>query len=180
MRRTLRAFIIGIALLIALSSLCPALAVTPTDWSADNPSDLQEGHLFAQSAIAIDYNTGEVLFSKNPDARMFPASTTKIMTLLLALESGIPLETEITVPQEAVDIPKDSSTIPISAGEVLTFEDLLYGFMMRSGNDGAIAIAITCSGSVNAFVAAMNQRAADLGCTNTHFSNPHGYHENDH
>ena len=84
MRRTLRAFIIGIALLIALSSLCPALAVTPTDWSADNPSDLQEGHLFAQSAIAIDYNTGEVLFSKNPDARMFPASTTKIMTMLPA------------------------------------------------------------------------------------------------
>lgn len=170
-------YLICIALILTGAS---AYAVTPSDWSAENPEDLQEGHIFSQSAILIDYETGEVLFEKNADARMFPASTTKIMTLMLALESGIAMDTVVTIPEQAVDIPSDSSKIPVSAGEQLSFEDLLYGFMLNSGNDGAVAIAIIVSGSEDQFVAEMNARAQELGCTNTHFVNSHGYHDNDH
>lgn len=169
------------ALLVSLI-LCvfPAYAATPNDWSKETPELLEAGHLFGQCAIAMDAETGTVLFEKNPDEHMFPASTTKIMTLLLALESGIPMDTMVTVTQEAANIPSDSSVIPIAVGEQLSFQDLLYGFMMKSGNDGAVAIAIQVSGSVEQFVALMNQRAQELGCTNTHFANPHGYHNDMH
>jgi len=180
MTRRLRAITLYIIICILLLISVSASATTPSDWSASAPENLEEGHLFAQSAILIDYETGEVLFAKNPDARMFPASTTKIMTLLLALESGIPLDTMVTIPAQALDIPSDSSTVPVSAGEQMPFGDLLYGFMMKSGNDGAIAIAIIVSGSEEQFVIEMNNRARELGCTNTNFVNSHGYHDNNH
>lgn len=180
MNRLLRALSICLALVVLALTCASAYAVTPSDWSEENPGDLQEGHLFAQSAILIDYETGEVLFEKNADARMFPASTTKIMTLMLALESGIAMDAVITIPDQAENIPSDSSRIPVSAGEQMSFEDLLYGFMLNSGNDGAVAIAIIVSGSEEQFVNEMNARALELGCTNTHFANSHGYHDNDH
>ena len=77
---------------------------------------------------------------------MFPASTTKIMTLMLALESGISLDTVVTIPEEVKDVPEGSSVVPVYAGENMTFRDLLYGLMLRSGNDGAIAIAVIVEG----------------------------------
>lgn len=180
MTKRMRAITIFLLALLMAAISTSALAVTPTDWSADNPENLQEGHIFSQSAILIDYETGQVLFEKNPDARMFPASTTKIMTLMLALESGIPMDTVVTIPAQAVNVPADSSKVPVSAGEQMTFKDLLYGFMLNSGNDGAVAIAIIVSGSEEQFVAKMNERAAGLGCTNTNFVNSHGYHDNNH
>lgn len=180
MNRRLRAFFIYLICTVIMLAGVSGYAATPSDWSADNPENLQEGHIFSQSAILIDYETGEVLFEKNADARMFPASTTKIMTLMLALESGIAMDTVVTIPEQAVNVPSDSSKIPVSAGEQLSFEDLLYGFMLNSGNDGAVAIAIIVSGSEDQFVAEMNARAQELGCTNTHFVNSHGYHNGDH
>lgn len=177
MKKTLQALALVLVILLISGT---ALAVTPQDWDKDHPENLESGHLFAASAILMDQETGHILFSKDPDALMFPASTTKIMTLLLALESDIDPDTVITIPQEAVEIPSDSSKIPVQAGEQITWKDLLYGFMMRSGNDGAIAIAIRVSGSVEAFVERMNERAAELGCVNTHFANPHGYHDANH
>ena len=180
MNRRLRALSIFLICFVLMLTGVSAYAATPSDWSADHPEDLKEGHIFSQSAILLDYETGEVLFEKNADARMFPASTTKIMTLMLALESGIAMDAVVTIPDQAVNIPSDSSKIPVSAGEQLPFEDLLYGFMLNSGNDGAVAIAILVSGSEEQFVAEMNARAQELGCTNTHFVNSHGYHDNDH
>ena len=168
-----------LALLIGLSGL-PVLAVTPDDYAMNAPEALQEGHLYAESALLIDAVTGEALFSKNAGVRMYPASTTKIMTLMLALESGISLDQRVTVPREAADIPEGSSLVPVKPKDQLTWRDLLYGFMLSSGNDGANAVAVLCDGSLDAFVERMNARAAELGCQGTHFVNAHGYHDKNH
>ncbi len=180
MRPVTRALSLFLLLLFFATVPLSALAATPQDWSSDHPELLEEGHLFAESALVMDEDTGEILFSKNPDARMFPASTTKIMTLMLALESGISLDTMVTIPKEVNDVPEGSSVVPVTAGEQMTFRDLLNGLMLRSGNDAAIAVSVIVSGSEDAFVALMNQRATDLGCVNTHFVNPHGFHDGNH
>ena len=172
---------IAFLLALAIALLCGgALAETPADYNTKVPQMLREGHLYADSAILVDATSGDVLFSKNAKARMYPASTTKVMTLLLALESGIAMDTTIVIPQAAAEIPADSSLIPVFPGDMMTFRDLLYGFMLTSGNDGANAIAVLVSGNVEAFVEKMNRRAKELGCEDTHFANPHGYHDPQH
>ena len=172
---------VAIVLAAAIALLCGgALAESPTDYNRNVPQLLKEGHLYADSAILVDATSGDVLFSKNARARMYPASTTKVMTLLLALESGIAMDTTIVIPQAAAQIPADSSLIPVFPGDLMTFRDLLYGFMLTSGNDGANAIAVLVSGNVEAFVDRMNRRAKELGCEDTHFVNPHGYHDPQH
>ena len=179
MRRHIR----WIAILLALATALlwsGALAESPADYNTKVPQLLREGHLYSDSAVLVDATSGDVLFSKNARTRMYPASTTKVMTLLLALESGIAMDTTIVIPQAAAQIPADSSLIPVFPGDMMTFRDLLYGFMLTSGNDGANAIAVLVSGNVEAFVARMNKRAQELGCEDTHFANAHGYHDPDH
>ena len=175
-RRFLSAFA---ALALALCALSTALGET-AEYDRNAPQNLLPEHLFAESALLVDEDSGEVLFSKNSRVRMFPASTTKIMTLMLALESGIPLDSPVTIPAEAADIPEGSSVIPVMPGDVVSFADLLYGFMLSSGNDGANAIAVLVDGSIPAFVEHMNRRAAELGCEGTHYVNAHGYHDPEH
>ena len=165
---------------LLLAFLPAALAEEVQPWSRERPEYLVDAHLFSQSALLMDGDTGEVLYAKNAEIRQYPASTTKVMTLLLAVESGIPLNETITIPAAAADVPEGSSVVPVTPGEQMSFADLLYGFMMRSGNDGANAIAVLVSGSIDAFVARMNARAAELGCANTHFVNAHGYHDENH
>ena len=169
-----------LAVIVALMCAGPSLAETPSDYNRNVPQLLREGHLYADSAILVDAQNGDVLFSKNARRRMYPASTTKVMTLLLALESGIAMDTPIVIPKQAADIPADSSLVPVFPGDMMTFRDLLYGFMLTSGNDGANAVAVMVSGSVEAFVDRMNKRARELGCEDTHFANPHGYHDVQH
>ncbi|MFR5853860.1 MAG: peptidoglycan-binding protein [Lachnospiraceae bacterium] len=111
--------------------------------------------------------------------RRYPASTTKILTLMVALESG-GLEDIVTIPQEAADVPADSSLVPVTPGEQMRKLDLLYGLMIRSGNDAANAIAVLEAGSVEAFVERMNEKAAQIGMGDSHFANPHGYHDEGH
>lgn len=166
-------------LMIVLSGM-PALGETPADYDINQPHNLKQEYLFAESALLVDEDSGEVLFSKNSKVRMYPASTTKIMTLMLALESGVDLESMVTIPQEAAQIAEGSSVIPVSPGDVMTFRDLLYGFMLSSGNDGANAIAVLTEGSIEAFVSHMNRRAEELGCQGTHYVNAHGYHDPEH
>ena len=169
------------ALVFVLLLISPvAAAVTPDDYDAATPANLENDHLYAEAALLVDMDSGEALLTKNARVRMYPASTTKIMTLLLALESDIPLDQPVTVPKEAGNVPKGSSVIGIKPGDVLTWLDLLYGFMLKSGNDGSNAIAVLVSGSIPAFVERMNQRAAELGCEGTHFTNAHGYHDENH
>lgn len=128
----------------------------------------------AKSAIVMDADSGAVLYEKAADERRAPASTTKIMTLWLAAEHG-GLSRVVTVPDSAGRAPDGSSRVPVYPGEKMPFEDLLYSLMIKSGNDAANAIATLTSGSVEAFVSEMNARARQLGLSDTHFSNAHGY-----
>ncbi len=179
MHRKLSA-LLALILILAVAAAAPALAFTPDDYDALNPSQLTADMLYSQAAVLMDADSGNVLFGKNERDRMNPASTTKIMTLLLGIESGIPLDQEIAIPQAAADIPGDSSIIPVYPGDTMTFGDLLLGFMIASGNDGANAVAVLVSGSVESFVERMNQRAVEIGCTGTHFANAHGYTNENH
>lgn len=159
-------------------TLGPANKTGP-NYDSEHPESLTADQLYAEAAILIDQSSGKVLFEKNPDKKMYPASTTKVMTLLLALEYGH-LNDVVTIPKEAADVPGDSSLVPVKPGEKMPFIDLLHGFMIRSGNDAGNAIAVIVAGSVDKFVDLMNQRAAELGCSGTHFANPHGYYDDNH
>ncbi len=175
-----RRFTAALVATLLLLCLIPAWAESPAEYDINAPQNLVAGHLFAESALLVDEDSGEVLFTKNSRVRMYPASTTKIMTLLLALESDIPLDGQVTIPPEAAQIPEGSSVIPVQPGDVMKFEDLLYGFMLSSGNDGANAIAVLVDGGIEPFVARMNARAQELGLEGTHYVNAHGYHDSEH
>ena len=130
-----------------------------------------EGAVSAQSAILVDAQSGRVLFEKNADERRLLASTTKIMTGLLVCQTQ-ELTREVCVPAEAAGV--EGSSLYLKAGQRVTIETLLYGLLLRSGNDAAVALAIAASGSVEAFCARMNEQARALGMQNTHFENPNG------
>ena len=134
----------------------------------------------AKSALLIDLNTGRVVYEQDADERIYPASLTKIMTCLLALENGN-LSDVVTVSASALeDLDIDSSVAGLQVGEQMTLENLLYCMMVVSGNDACNVIAEHIAGSITDFVRMMNQRAYELGCLNTHFSNPHGLHDENH
>ena len=191
-----------LSLLLLLSSLTlPLLAVdaetaadpeqTQTD-SADAPAEddsVPEDRLLssrtsfsvaAKAALLIDLNTGRAVYEQDADERVYPASLTKIMTCLLALENGN-LSDVVTVSASALDdLDADSSVAGLQVGEQMTLENLLYCMMVVSGNDACNVIAEHIAGSITDFVRMMNQRAYELGCLNTHFSNPHGLHDENH
>lgn len=152
---------------------------TPQDYNENEPLILNEGNLYATAAILLEAVSGEILFEKNADLRLEPASTTKIITLLTALNHNN-LDKNITIPKSAANVPADSSLVPVKPGEEMTMRDLLYGLIIRSGNDAANAVAELCSGTVSDFVNEMNELAQSIGMQNSHFVNPHGYHDEDH
>lgn len=125
----------------------------------------------AASAIVMDADTGAVLYEEAADVQSRIASTTKIMTALVALESLL-LSDEFTVPAEACNI--EGSSIYLKPNQTVTIETLLYGLMLESGNDAAVALAYACCGDVEQFVQRMNETAHRLGLKNTHFDNPNG------
>ena len=130
------------ALLIVVSLFPAAAFAQQAEYDPSYPQNLLPEHLSASSAILIEAETGEVIFEKNADARIYPASTTKILTAYLGLKSE-KLDQQVMVSASAMDIPSDSSTIPLSFGEVLRFEDVIYATMLKSGNEGANVIAET-------------------------------------
>jgi len=127
--------------------------------------------LSAHSGILLDAQTGRVLYEKNADERNLIASTTKIMTALVVCEQCNVLD-RVRIPKEAVGI--EGSSMYLREGEVLTVQELLYGLMLHSGNDAAVALAIYCGGTVEGFAQLMNDKAHRLGMENSHFENPHG------
>lgn len=163
----------------AQAETAPSATQKADAYDENSPQNLKAEDIRGACAIVMDAATGRVLFEKDADRKMYPASTTKIMTALLALEYGR-LDETVTVPKQIAKLPRDSSLVPLKAGEKLSLLDLLYGLMLPSGNDAAVAIATHVSGSVDEFVARMNQRASELGCRNTHFKNPHGYMQEGH
>ena len=125
----------------------------------------------AEKAIVLDAVTGRVLYEKNADQQALIASTTKIMTALIVCEQCNVLD-RMRIPKEAVGI--EGSSMYLQEGEVLTLQELLYGLMLSSGNDAAVALAIYCGGTVEGFAELMNDKAHTLGMNDTHFENPNG------
>ncbi len=125
----------------------------------------------AKSAVLINADNGEIIFSKNCDTKLPMASTTKIMTALLLCEYGN-LEKEITVTAEMLKV--EGSSMGLLAGDKVTLHDLLYGLMLSSGNDAANVVAYTLGGSLEGFVKMMNEKACELELTSTHFETPSG------
>jgi len=140
----------------------------------------------AGAAILMDAGDGTVLYEYNADQKMYPASTTKIMTALVVLELceelGIGLDGEIIVPAEAEGV--EGSSLYLKTGERLTLEELLYGLMLQSGNDAAVALGTAMGGGAETglvqFVEWMNEKASELGCSGTHFVNPNGLYNEEH
>lgn len=142
------------------------LGMTPTDVSAAKQPSVK-----ANAAILMDAKTGEVLFGHNIHKHYAPASTTKIMTAVLAIESGrLDEKTQVSLKAAGTG----GSSMHLFAGQNITVRELVTGLMMRSGNDAAVAIAEHLAGSVEEFVKQMNAKAQALGAVNTHFQNPHG------
>lgn len=134
----------------------------------------------AEAALLMDMNSGRLIYGKNIDERLYPASTTKMMTGILALESGKMGETATATYEALKDITLEDSHMGILIGEQLTMIDLINGMLVYSANDAANVIAIQVAGSIDAFVDMMNAKAQELGMTNTHFVNACGVHNEDH
>lgn len=143
----------------------------PYDWQVAFPS------VSAASAVVIEAETGKVILEKNADTVMPMASTTKIMTALVAIENA-DVSKKVSVSKEAVGI--EGSSIYLYEDEELLLEDLLYAMLLESANDAAAAIAIEVGGSIEQFAKMMNQKAGDLKLTHTSFANPHGLDDPDH
>lgn len=137
----------------------------------------EEPSVSAKSAVLMEKNSGRVLYIKNGHDLLPMASTTKIMTAILAIERGN-MEQEVVVGKNASGV--EGSSIWLSSGEKMKLKDMLYGLMLSSGNDAAIAIAEHLGGSVKGFVEMMNLKAKEIGANNTNFSNPNGLHDEGH
>ncbi len=134
----------------------------------------------AEGAGAFNLATGEVVYAKNLYEQLYPASTTKVLTAYIALKYCDDLDVYVTVSEHAVDQASDSSVCNLKAGDIIKLRDLLYGLMLRSGNDAAIAIAEHISGDVASFAELMNAEAAAIGATQSHFVNPNGLPDENH
>lgn len=135
--------------------------------------------LSSPSVILIDADSGRVIYEKNADKRMYPASTTKILSCIIALEKA-KLTDQVTIGDINSKIPSDAVHMSLIQGEQLTLEQLLYGLMLRSANDAAVAIAEHVSGTVPSFAAEMNKKAKELGATSTNFVTPNGLFNKNH
>lgn len=134
----------------------------------------------AESAFLIEANTGVILYAKNPHEKLYPASTTKLITALLAAENS-EMSDIVTFSHDAVfSLEPGSSNIGIDPGQAMTMKECLYGIMVGSANEVANAVAEHVGGSMDGFVDMMNERVKDLGLTDTHFSNANGLHDKDH
>lgn len=165
MKRILKSSLIGL--------LCTALGLTvfPGSVRANEPS------VSAQSAALIEQSSGRLLYEKDSHEKLPIASITKVMTAILAIESG-KMNHVVTVSNQAIKA--EGSSIYLKAGERLPLRDLVYGLMLRSGNDASVAIAEGVAGSEQGFVFMMNEKAKELGLSDTHFANPNGLDSPDH
>lgn len=173
MNKIWRVLLIIIAFVLILESV--SMASEFVDAQMEIAVSLED--FYAGAAILYNKNTGEVVFSRNIDKRMPIASTTKIMTAIVALENS-PIDSIVTVHKDAVGV--EGSSIYLKAGEKMSLNDMLYALMLESANDSAVAIAIHVAGSVENFVNLMNAKADMLGMTNTNFENPHGLSSDNH
>ena len=170
---------------LALTLCVPALAAdTPANYSAGGEAQ-PAPDIHARGALVCDLESGQTYYARNADQKAYPASLTKIMTVLLALEAldrgEVQLTDQVTAGADARQgLDEESSTAGIQPGETMTFEQYLYCAMISSANEACNVIGAHLAGSIDAFVQRMNDRAAELGCTGTHFMNPHGMPDDNH
>lgn len=163
--------------LTIITTFIGVLLYTNSSLATDTESNFE---ISSDSAILIDSNTGKVLYGKNENEKLYPASTTKILTAILAIEK-CNLTDKIPASKSAVmSIPAGYSNAAIQPGEALTVQDLLDLFLIHSANEVGYIFAEHISGSVENFATLMNQKATELGCKNTHFTNPSGIHDPEH
>lgn len=162
-----RIFLVFLTISILLSSTVVGFSLVPNN-------DIT---ITSESGVLIDFDSGDVLFEKNAHKPMYPASTTKVMTAILALENTN-LDDKVIIDKETPFT--DGSRMYVKEDEVFTVEQLLHALMINSANDSAVALAKHISGSVEEFANLMNKRAKELGALNTNFTNPHGLPDKEH
>lgn len=170
MKKTVFSLFLAVAILI--NCISGASAITPTNFD-----------ISAEAAMLVSLDTGNILYSKNADKKMYPASLTKIMTAVLIIENTQDFDNEIiTVSEHSLKILEgtDSSVSGLKPGEQLTARQLLYCLLMSSGNDSANVAAEHYGGTIDRFVQMMNSKAAELGMHSTHYVNSHGLHDQNH
>lgn len=180
MKQKLKLFLFGIFTTALLVTSLPVAAyatdtqpVSSVDWP--EPPEIESA-----AAVIIEASTGAILYNKNAYEAYYPASTTKLMTSLLAIEQ-CPLSDIVTCSRDSVEtIGWDSSRIGLVAGESIDMENALYAILLASANEVSYAVAEHIGGTMENFVAMMNKKASDLGCVNTHFMNPHGLDDEQH
>ena len=163
--------------------LLVSLTATPFA-AAEEPTLPEDPDIQAKAALLVDANTGAIVYAKNEHQELYPASLTKIMTALLVVEAidkgQLSLDQEVTASSTIESLDTDGSTANIKPGEIMTVEQLLYCMLVVSANEACVILAEAVSGSVDAFVDQMNEKAQALGCENTHFVNPTGLHDSQH
>ena len=143
----------------------------------DSAVKLEDTSLYAKAAVLMDAQSGRILYGKNQDEILPMASTTKIMTCIVALEN-IEMDQMVQISKKAASMP--DVQLNAKEGDYFYIKDLLYSLMLESHNDSAVAIAEAVGGSVEQFADLMNKKAVQLGCTGTHFANAHGLHDENH
>jgi len=133
----------------------------------------------SNAAVAMDADSSIVLYNKGMNKKIYPASTTKILTAILAIEN-LNLDKSVVVSKTAINIPWDSSSVYLKEGEIISVNDLLYCLLLNSGNDAANVLAEAVSKDIKTFVNLMNEKVKEIGCSNTHFNNAHGYSDDNH
>ena len=146
----------------------------------NNINATNEPNIYSKYAILEDFESGSILYQKNIDQKLYPASTTKILTTITAIENADLNKIVVADPETLKLLPPYSSNAAIKPYEALTLKELLQTLLVVSGNDSALIIADAVSGDIPTFVNLMNETAKKIGCTNTHFANPHGYHDENH
>lgn len=163
--------------------LLVSLTATPFA-AAEEPTLPEDPDIQAKAALLVDANTGAIVYAKNEHQELYPASLTKIMTALLVMEAidngQLSLDQEVTASSTIESLDTAGSTANIKPGEIMTVEQLLYCMLVVSANEACVILAEAVSGSVDAFVGQMNEKAQALGCENTHFVNPTGLHDSQH
>ena len=150
--------------------------------TTEYPNDpSHEPDIVSNAAIVMDAKTGQILYEKNSDVGKYPASITKVITVLIALEHDLDMDQVVTMSENAIwGIERSSTNIGLDVGEQVTVRDLLYATMVNSANECAYQLAELVGGDVETFADMMNKKAEELGCKHTHFVTPNGLHDDDH
>ena len=175
-------FLITLFFIIISTILLPIMILCRKNEEVEIGTDLQAVETVkynsSSATIVVDQKSKKILSSSNAHVRLAMASTTKIMTAMVVLDNVVDVDVQLAIPREAVGV--EGSSVYLKRNEIWSVRDLLYALMLRSGNDAAVALSIAVGGSVQGFVDMMNAKASELGLKDTHFTNPHGLHDDNH